>query len=85
VAFDGATLEGIQLYLTGRNASCSTDLKDVRQGRRGEREHFELRRLEALDGAGRPCRLFAMGSPLIVRLTLRCLKTWQEPRIGVDP
>ena len=83
VAFDGATREGIQLYLTGRNAGCSTDLSGVKQGRRGDCEHFELLRIEVLDSAGLPCRVFAMGSPLIVRLTLRCLKTWQEPRIGV--
>ena len=83
VAFDGPTLQGIQLYLAGRNASRSADLADVKQGRRGDREHFELLRLEVLDGAGLPCRVFAMGSPLTARLTLRCRQAWQEPRIGV--
>jgi lipopolysaccharide transport system ATP-binding protein len=83
VAFDGATLQGIQRYLAGRNASCSTDLTDVKQGRRGDRQHFELLRLEVLDSTGMPCRVFAMGSPLVARLTLRCKKAWQEPRIGI--
>lgn len=83
VAFDGATLQGIQLYLAGRNASCSTDLTNVKQGRRGDCEHFELLRLEVLDSAGLPCRVFAMGSPLVARLSLRCKKAWQEPRIGI--
>lgn len=83
VAFDGATLQGIQLYLAGRNTSCSTDLTNVTQGRRGDCEHFELLRLEVLDSTGMPCRVFAMGTPLIARLTIRCKKAWQEPRIGI--
>ncbi len=83
VAFDGPTLDGIQLYLAGRNTACASDLSQVTQGRRGDREHFELLRLEVLDDDGQPCRVFAMGSPLLVRLTLRCKKAWREPRIGI--
>lgn len=83
VSFDGPALDGIQRYLAGRNASCATELANVRQGRRGDREHFELLRLEVFDSSGLPCRVFAMGSPLTVRLSLRCKKAWPEPRIGI--
>lgn len=82
VTFDGDPLEGIQRYLAGRNTSCSADLSTITQGRRGNREHFELLYLEVFDTEGKPCRVFAMGSPLTLRLALRCRQRWAKPRLG---
>lgn len=81
--FDGPPTEGIQRHLAGQSARSSVELAGQRHGRRGGREAFELLRLQVLDADGNPCCVFAMGSPMVVRLTLSCKRAWQEPRFGI--
>jgi lipopolysaccharide transport system ATP-binding protein len=83
VAFDGGTEEGIRRYLSGVGDGAAVEFRDVHKGRRGERQYFQLERLEALDEDGRPCRVFQMGARMRLRLTLVCRKPWREPRLGI--
>jgi lipopolysaccharide transport system ATP-binding protein len=83
VTFTGDAAEGIRHYRGSVAKGSVVALDSLRQGRRGPQFKATLIGMEILDGQRRASDTFAMGDPLIIRLTLRIKETMRAPRIGV--